>query len=103
MTTTTTLTRYALIDSHTGYVWGIATAESPEAACAVVDRDVDPSEGYARGYETITARDRSRDHYLVYDATTLTGEIGDGQDDETIDRVSALPLVARVGFTPTER
>jgi hypothetical protein len=102
MTTATKTARYALIDSNTGYVWGIATGETPEAACAIVDHDIDPSEADARQYESITASDRGRDHYLVYDATTLDGDVTDGQDQEQIDRVSALPLVARIGWTERE-
>ncbi len=97
MNAATTTTRYALIDSHSGFVWGVVDAADPLDAAALVERDADPSAAAGRSYEEITASDAtSRDHYLVYDATALTIEITDGQDDAQIEAVGALPLVARV-------
>jgi len=93
----TTMTRYAMIDSHTGYIWGVEDAPSPVAACAQMDRSVDPSAAESRTYREIAASD-SDDHYLVYDASGLSVEVTDGQDEAQIAAVEALPLVTRIAF-----
>lgn len=90
--------RYALIDSHSGYVWGTTDAADPIAAAQAVDAEVDPSAAAGREYREITASDRGVDHYAVYDATTLAQDVTDGQDEAQIEAVRALPLVALVAW-----
>lgn len=100
MTTTIETTRYAMIDSHTGYVWGIETAESPVAACRQMDYAIDPSAADGRDYEEISQSEArgGRDCYYVYDATTLA--VDAQRDDAAV--VQALPFVGCVGWDETD-
>lgn len=97
MTTTATTTRFALIDSNSGYVWGVTSASTPADACQVIDADFGE---HGRRYEEISASESGRDHYRVFDATTLDARFDDagGQDQGFIDAVDALPLVARIAW-----
>lgn len=37
------MTTYLAIEHNSGYVWGCATAETPEEACALIDLAADSS------------------------------------------------------------
>lgn len=89
------MTRYILIDNHSGYVWGEADAASPIAACRAVDSDVDPSVG--KKYEEVgTFSNDLVSGYIVKEAPPSFPPVEDGQDAATIDAVDALPTVAFV-------
>lgn len=90
-------TRYVIVDSHTGYVWGEGYADTPVAVCALVDRHVDPSEADRRTYFEVSQLNGA-DGYRVYDATGLAHPVTDGQDRQTIAAVEACPLVACVAI-----
>jgi len=89
------MTRYILIDSNSGYVWGDETADSPVGAARLVDEGVGE---YGRSYTEEYSRP-SESHYIVYEAADDTPEITNGQDDTQIAIVDALPIVARVVYS----
>jgi hypothetical protein len=95
--TTMTTTRYALIDDHSGYVWGVVDATSPVEACRIVDADGGDE---ARVYEEHGSGYRlgGADGYLVHEAP-VGFDVADGQDVAQIEAVSMLPRVAVVSFT----
>lgn len=88
------MSTYATIDLNSGYVWWVGVADSPEAACAASD-----AEGgeYGHEYGAITSTEARRSTgggYAVYAAPDgFALLVQDGQDDDEIARVSALPLV----------
>jgi hypothetical protein len=93
------MTNYALIDLHSGFVWGVADAASPEDACRAVDTEVGPTE--PREYEvhgpgSSAARD-GQAGYLVH-RVPVGFEVYDGQDRGEIASVEAHPLEAVVLF-----
>ena len=89
------MTRYILIDEHSGFVWGDVVAADPIAACRALDEGVGE---YGRTYEEIGARRRfdGRSGYHVHEAPADFPAVDDGQDQATIDAVTALPLIERV-------
>lgn len=88
--------RFILIDSNSGYVWGEVVHGVASGACATVDAELGV---FDRTYTEHGPRAQvDEDHYLVYSAPADFPEVSDGQDDEQISAVSALPLVARVSW-----
>ena len=90
------MTRYAMIDIHTGYVWGVHDAADPVTACRKIDEDLGE---LGRSYEEHGPRSGAhrsgRCGYLVYEAPDGF-DVHDGQSDADIDRVLTLPHVATV-------
>jgi hypothetical protein len=85
------MTTYAIIDNASGYVWGVTAADSPIDACLTIDADIgtDPRE-----YEQKARPDFANEcGYHVYEAPAGF-EVADGQSEDEIDRVAALPKVA---------
>lgn len=87
------MTRYALIDKHSGYVFGVVEAKDPLAAVRAVDAE-DGDGPY--DYEEHGPQARvAGDGYYVYEAPAGY-DCEDGQDDGVIATVSAMPLRAYV-------
>jgi hypothetical protein len=91
------MTRYILIDSNSGYVWGDAQATDPPAACRAVDEEFME---YGRTYASVYGA-RALDGvsgYFVYEAPASFPDITDGVQQQFIEAVERLPLVVRVAF-----
>lgn len=90
------MTRYILIDDYSGFVWGDAEAETPEAACRIVDEAVGET---GREYERVGAFPGHEPGYHVHEAPAGFRPVEDGQDPSLIEAVEALPLAAKVAIT----
>jgi hypothetical protein len=91
------MTRYILIDSNSGYVWGDTQAADPAAACRAVDEEF---MAYGRTYAAVYGA-RALDGvsgYFVYEAPASFPDVTDGAQQRFIEAVERLPLVARVAF-----
>ena len=93
------MTRYVLIDKHSGYVWGEAEADDPVDACRRLDAEI-AGNGYVDEHEYCLGnaeqqRDASQG-YFVYVAPDDWPEVTDGRSQTEIERVMALPEVAYV-------
>lgn len=87
--------KYAIIDNHTGFVWGQTTAATPIDACQAIDLDISP--GILRRYSEISISEASSPHYIVYE-TPAGWHCDDGQDQAQIDECLRFPLRAYVGY-----
>lgn len=85
------MAHYVLIDNCSGYVWG--------EACRIVDAEIG---GDPREYEESNLVNSTVSGYHVHLAPAGWIEVEDGQSEEEIDRVSALPRVTQVAFTRIE-
>lgn len=87
------MTRFALIDNHSGFVWGVTDAASAIDACRQIDADLGE---YGREYEEVPRFDASNDTgYYVHQAPA-GWDCDDGQDEAAIAEVNAMPKVACV-------
>jgi hypothetical protein len=87
------MTRYAIIDENSGFVYGIEDADDPIAACDAMGRKLGE---YDSAYEDIgCARFDGRSGYHVYEAPA-DYQCRDGQDDAEIALVQSMPLAARI-------
>lgn len=82
------MTRYIIIDSHSGYIYGEhhSDADRDEAiiqACRATDEEIGETD---REYEIVDRLD-GHNGYIVYDASDLTMEIYDGQNPHAIEAV----------------
>lgn len=92
----TTLNHYVLIDGHSGYVWDEADASDPIEACKIIDDKVGPRDGPME-YEIVSRSEwNTGNGYFVYQAPADWVPVADGQSRTEIERVEALPLVAKV-------
>ena len=94
MTTTTTTTRYAAIDLHSGYIWGVANAECPENALQIICAEdwTEPEQNF----QSCTAGEAwSHNGFEVYKVDD-NYDVDDGQNQEEIDN-----LTDRFGRHPT--
>lgn len=88
-------TRYILIDSNSGFVWGEAQADSLTDAARAVD--IEANGRAADAYEELGSNPRdSSSYYIAYNANGSDITIDDGQDQDQIDAVSALPVAGYV-------
>lgn len=92
MTQTTTTHRIAAIDAHSGYVWGVAQAETIAQAAVAILADADGSRDHA--VEVCNRRDADVSLHLYVVADDLV--IDDGQDAETIAAVEASTYLGSV-------
>ena len=85
------MTRFAIIETNSGYVWGVVDAETALAACAACDAEIGADRGEG-AYEEVSASEL-RTTRGVYDVRTAPAgfDVQDGQDCEEIDAVKALP------------
>jgi hypothetical protein len=91
------MTRYILIDQNSGFIWGEAEAADECEACRKVDETLgEYGREYAWHSPTSAARRSGKDGYLVFEAFSDTPDVTDGQDQDQIDMVERLPLVAFV-------
>lgn len=92
--------RFAVLESNSGYVWGVVSAESAFAACSAVDAEVGnrPESGK---YESVSVGEL-RTTQGVYDVRSAPAEfdVADGQDRDAIAAVEALPRAGVFGWTP---
>jgi hypothetical protein len=88
------MTKFAVIDEHSGYVWGVTKAADAIEACRILDADAGE---HGRTYTDIGrgARFDGRSGYHVYRAPD-DFTIDDGQDEDQIASVEGLPLETRV-------
>jgi hypothetical protein len=94
MNTNTNITRYAIIDNHSGFIWGITDAKTPIDACATIDAEIG---GELREYEEVSLL-AATTGYHVYQVPA-DFDVNDGQDQDEIDRVSTFDRVAMVRVT----
>jgi hypothetical protein len=87
--------RYILIDEYSGYVWGEAVADDPISACREIDADagLEPDRHYI---DIGSERFDGRSGYHVHLAPDDFVGGDDGRDQEYINAVERLPLVARI-------
>ena len=79
------MTRYIAIDHNSGYLWGDAEADTPEAACVAIDRQAGSYDHHA--YERTTPIRDTDGGYHLYIAPADWPEFYDGQDQTLIDRI----------------
>lgn len=89
--TTQTTRRFATIEINSGYVWWVGDAVDEIDACRKSDAE---GQSQVEGeYRRITASESSNTDggYVVYEAPAGF-DVNDGQDEDEIAAVSALPL-----------
>jgi hypothetical protein len=82
---------YAIIDNHSGYLWEIARAETPEAACRKIDGHITPDakRQYVPVYAHELAANDTAYHVFELDRATYDSlRDADGQGDEAIQTVN---------------
>jgi hypothetical protein len=88
--------RFALIDIHSGYVWGIADASDPISAARIVDHNCHE---FGRRYEKHSVGSRAersgQTGYLVHQVDA-DFDVGDGRDRDMIEATESFPCVAVV-------
>ena len=94
--------RFAIIESNSGYVWGVVDAETALAACAACDAEVGGDRGEG-AYEEVSASE-PRTTRGVYDVRMAPAgfDVQDGQDSDDIAAVEALPRAGRFGWVAAE-
>jgi hypothetical protein len=94
--------RFAIIESNSGYVWGVVDAETALAACAACDAEVGGDRGEG-AYEEVSASEL-RTTRGVYDVRTAPAgfDVQDGQDRDEIAAVEALPRSGVFGWVAAE-
>lgn len=85
---------YAMIDLHTGFVWGVETARDAVSACRQMDEAIGI---HGRSYDEGSASDLrcGLDAYAVHEAPAGF-DVTDGQDADQIAAVEMLPRVTFV-------
>ena len=87
---------YAIIDIHSGYVWGVTDAVSPEDACREIDAELGaPGRGYATFGPNSGAEREGKGGYLVH-RVPAGFTVENGQEAAAIRAVEAHRLVAVV-------
>ena len=96
------MTKFILIDSYAGFIWGEAFASSPIEACRTVDKSIG---GESRVYEEFGPNHQIKHDgfsgYFVHEAPD-DFVVTDGQNQGEIEAVEALPLVAIVTYSNQE-
>ena len=94
--------RFAILESNTGYVWGVVDAETALAACAECDRKISGTRGDGE-YESVSAGDLSttRGGYDVRIAPEGF-DVQNGQDSDEIAAVDAMPRAGLFGWVSAE-
>ena len=89
--------RFAIIDHHSGYVWGVTDASSPEDACRRIDLAVDPSAARQSAAHGPNSRvlHSGASGYHVY-AVPAGFDVADGQNADEIAATEAHECVATV-------
>lgn len=84
---------YAIIDRYSGFVLGVADAETPCEACRIVDETEVKDYGFA--YLAVSRGEICDSGYDVHEAPA-GWTCDDGQDEAQIAEVSAMPIAAYV-------
>ena len=79
-------TRYVAIEHYSGFVWGDVIAETPKQACAVIDREADPSAAQDN-WEAAPFTFVNECGFHLYSVPADFPPIDDGEDDSQIDLV----------------
>ena len=90
---------YALIENHSGDVWWVGYAESPEEACHLADAETDARGWDHERFEECADLASNESGYLVYSAPA-DFKFGDGKDRSRIAAVSAMPFVGKFKGVP---
>lgn len=94
--------RFAILESNSGYVWGVVNAETALAACAECDREVGGDRGEG-AYESVSVGELNTTRG-VYDVRIAPEgfDVQDGQDRDEIAAVDALPRAGLFGWVSAE-
>ena len=94
--------RFAILESNSGYVWGVVDAETAIDACSVCDAEIGGDRG-AGQYESASYSDL-RTTRGVYDVRIAPAgfDVQDGQDPASIAAVEALPRAGIYGWVSAE-
>lgn len=94
--------RFAILESNSGYVWGVVDAESALAACTACDEQAGGDRGDGV-YEEASLSDL-RTTRGVYDVRIAPAgfDVADGQDRDAIAAVEALPRAGLYGWVSAE-
>lgn len=84
------MTRYILMDNHSGFIFGDVEAENVIDACRIVDEQ-EVKVFNREYYVQPTAWASFTSGYFVYQADKEFPPITDGQDRNQIEAVSSLP------------
>jgi hypothetical protein len=84
------MTRYAVIEINSGYIWAIVNAETALEACAAADRAANSADRLDGHHYEVGYRGDSNCAYDVRIAPADFDE-PDGQDQKAIDAVDAMP------------
>ena len=98
----TTTNRFAVLESNSGFVWGVVDAESALAACAAVDADAGGMHE-AGEYESVSVSELQTNRG-VYDVRIAPAgfDVLDGQDQDAVAAVEALPRAGVFGWVSAE-
>lgn len=94
--------RFAIIESNSGYVWGVVDAESALAACSACDEQAGGDRGDGE-YQPASVSDL-RTTRGVYDVREAPAgfDVQDGKDAQSIAAVEALPRAGIYGWVSAE-
>ena len=94
--------RFAVLESNTGFVWGVIDAENALQACSALDAEIG-DQSNAGHYEEVSASElrTSRGRYDVRLAPEGFN-VQDGQDRDVIAAVGAMPRAGVFGWVETE-
>ncbi|MFN4287554.1 MAG: hypothetical protein ACK4E3_03555 [Brevundimonas sp.] len=90
------MTRYAIIDNPSGYIWGVTDAADPIDACRKIDQEIG---GETREYDTVPRFSFGNEAgYHVYEVPA-DYNVDDGQSEREIARLETEgTLVGRVSY-----
>lgn len=96
------MARFAILESNSGYVWGVVDADSALEACLACDADFG-GRHEAGHYEPASYSDL-RSTRGVYDVRVAPEgfDVDNGQDQASIDAVCALPRAGLFGWVEEE-
>jgi len=94
------MARFAVLESNSGFVWGVVDADCPLAACSAVDEDAGCHHDEAGIYETVSLGELRTTRGGIYDVRSAPEgfDVQDGQDRSAIDAVEALPRAGVFGW-----
>ncbi len=93
---------FAIIESYSGFVWGVVTAESALDACSACDDQAGGHRGRGQYEECDTSELRTTRG--VYDVRIAPDgfDVQDGQDPADIAQVQALPRAGVFGWVAAD-
>jgi len=89
------MTRFAILESNSGYLWGVVDAESALAACTAVDAYCGANRGDG-AYESV-CESELRTTRGVYDVRTAPAGFKLHQDGQDLDAIAAVEALPRAG------